>query len=251
MTPFCISITGADDDVSIEELIALSRAYPFVEWGILLFPGKEGTPHNPTAEWRRRLTLQCRKHNMRCAVHLCGDDTFQALLSHRHENAFFRELQQFDRVQVNINGRERTFGTTEVVDVYRSLWAFDLPLILQCHAGSIDAVGQFLSGLAQTSTHLLQRVSVLFDTSCGRGKALEAWPSPIRVGDTPIDTGWAGGISAENIDSVLDAAEVAMRSGTIKARRYWLDMQSGVRTGTRFDPGKVERVLSTVAKRLR
>jgi hypothetical protein len=33
--PFCVSITGADNNVRIEDLIALGQAYSFVEWGMI------------------------------------------------------------------------------------------------------------------------------------------------------------------------------------------------------------------------
>jgi phosphoribosylanthranilate isomerase len=92
---------------------------------------------------------------------------------------------------------------------------------------------------------------VLFDASCGRGKSPQAWATPFCCGDIAIDTGYAGGISPENIESVLDAAAIAVRGSRIKTHRYWIDMQSGVRTGKQFDLRKVERVLKIVARRFR
>ena len=49
-----VSLTGADDHVAPEALAALSAQYPFVEWAILYFPEKDGTPRNPSAPWREK-----------------------------------------------------------------------------------------------------------------------------------------------------------------------------------------------------
>jgi hypothetical protein len=50
--------------------------------------------------------------------------------------------------------------------------------------------------------------------------------------------------------SVLDAVAAAVRKSRHYPHRYWLDMQSGVRTAGRFDLDKVECVLRAVARRL-
>jgi hypothetical protein len=248
--PFCVSITGADDNVRIEDLIALGQAYSFVEWGILHFPEKEGTPHNPALEWRSECAAQCRRHRVRTALHLCASQTFRMLLARQEEPSFFYELRQYARVQANLNGRERTFSHSELVDIYRSLLEHDVPLILQYHEGSARAINRLLAALATTSISLPQRVSVLFDASCGKGKSPHAWEKPYSVGDIAIDTGYAGGISPENIWSVLDAVEQAVSGGGTAPHRYWIDMQSGVRTQGQFDIDKVERVLSVIFSRL-
>ncbi|CAB3701873.1 hypothetical protein [Trinickia soli] len=248
--PFCVSITGADDNVRIEDLIALGRIYPFVEWGILHFPEKEGTPHNPTFEWRSECAARCRQHRVRSALHLCISQTFRMLLARQEEISFFYELRQYGRVQANLNGRERAFSHSELIDIYQSLLAHDVPLILQYHEGSAYAIDSLLAALATTSISPPQRVSVLFDASCGKGKSPHAWEKPYSVGNIAIDTGYAGGVSPENIGPVLDAVAQAVSGSRTVPHRYWIDMQSGVRTQGRFDIGKVERVLRVVASRL-
>jgi hypothetical protein len=248
--PFCITISGADDAVCIGDLLALSRAYPFVEWGILYCMGTEGTAHNPSAEWRRKFAAVCRKYRLRSALHLWGDATFRMLLQRRADAAFVTQMQRYDRVQVNINGRVRSFNREEVIDVYRVLAAYGVKLILQRHDGSADAIDRFLSMSLTKATSLPLVVSVLFDASCGKGVSPREWPAPITVGEIEIDTGYAGGISPRNIESVLDATAIAVRESGHRPHRYWLDMQSGVRTAGQFDLEKVERILSIVARRL-
>jgi hypothetical protein len=42
-----VTITGADDSTSIDEMLALSRRFPFVEWGILVSKRHEGSYRFP------------------------------------------------------------------------------------------------------------------------------------------------------------------------------------------------------------
>lgn len=247
--PFCVSITGADDAVRVDDLVALSHAYPFVEWALLYLPEKAGKPRNPTSDWRWEFAAARKAHGLRTALHLCCNETFWTLLMHREGMGFIHELQQYDRVQVNINARENVFTAREVVTVYETLWAYQKSLILQRHNGSAKAIDWFLASLPKSWLAMPERVSVLLDASRGMGLVPESWAAPATVDGTPLDTGYAGGISPENIEAVLDATEAAVREHGKPGARYWLDMESGVRTANQFDLAKVERVLEAVARR--
>lgn len=259
--PFCVSITGADDEVSPADLVALSRIYPFVEWGILHLPAKEGKPRYPTAEWRWNLARARMQHGFTTALHLCSEDVFWTLLQHLEGPGFLDELAQFNRVQLNINARSLVFKTADVVSIYEALRWHDVPLILQRHPGTQKAIDRFLTELAKnpTDSHALVPVStkaietgdvsVLLDMSGGKGVSPEEWEPPLSLCCLPVDTGYAGGISPDNIEQVLDATEKAVRGGEKPLARYWIDMESGVRTDNKFDLTKVERVLQAVASR--
>ena len=49
------TITGADDLVDPDDLVVLSREYPFVEWAILISASRAGTPRYPSSAWLERL----------------------------------------------------------------------------------------------------------------------------------------------------------------------------------------------------
>lgn len=253
--PFCVSITGADDAVRIDDLVALSQKYPFVEWAVLLFPAKEGKPRNPTREWRLKLAQARQTHGLKTAVHLCGEDTFWMLLTTTYDRYLpfiHDELRAHDRVQVNINARGTAFTTNEVLAVYQTLACHGARLILQQHDGTTKAIDTYLASM---SLGALARdahagdVSVLLDASKGKGIAPEAWNAPVIFDGQPLHTGYAGGISPENIEAVLDATEKTVLEHGQPGTRYWLDMETGVRTDNQFDLEKVERVLSAVARR--
>jgi len=253
--PFCVSITGADDAVRIEQLVALSREFPFVEWGILHYPTKEGKPRNPTEAWRAQLAKARRDHDLKTALHLCDENTFWMLLMtmfQKHIPFIHNDLREYDRVQVNINARGKAFTRKEVVDVYTTLACHGARLILQQHDGTAAAIETYLSSMSlgslARSAHAGD-ISVLLDASRGKGIAPDTWRPPLVRFGQALHTGYAGGISPANIEAVLDATEAAVREHGQPGARYWLDMETGVRTDNQFDLKKVEQVLCAVARR--
>jgi phosphoribosylanthranilate isomerase len=264
--PFLVSITGADDAVDPRRLVELSEEYPFVEWGILHLPHKEGTPRNPTSGWRWKLA-QARNARaggqpaVRTALHLCSDDVFSAILAGTESPTLLAELAQYDRVQLNINARRMTFEPSEIVKLYEALRWLGIPIIMQAHEGTEAGIRRFVSQVARTqvdSPWLLRLslaaidkgdIAILLDNSKGKGVAPEGWRAPVSQAGHPLHTGYAGGISPDNIEAVLDATQRAVENSGNAAHPYWLDMESGVRTGNRFDLGKVVRVLKAVAER--
>ena len=58
-----LGFCGADDSVDPHLLLLISKAYPFVEWGVLFRPDKVGTPRYASDEWVERLSLAARSSN--------------------------------------------------------------------------------------------------------------------------------------------------------------------------------------------
>lgn len=46
-----LGFCGVDDSVSATHLRLISKAFPWVEWGILFRADKEGSPRYPTWKW--------------------------------------------------------------------------------------------------------------------------------------------------------------------------------------------------------
>lgn len=253
--PFCVSITGADDAVCVEDLVAFSREFPFVEWAILHYPRKEGKPRNPTAAWRAKLAKARRDHGLKTALHLCDDDTFWMLLNTTYQKQLpfiHNDLLGHDRVQVNINARGKGFTSDEVLGVYTTLACHGARLILQQHEGTATAIEKYLSSMSLGSlarAAFAGDIAVLLDSSRGKGVTPDAWAPPLVCSGQSLHTGYAGGISPDNIESVLHATEAVVRERGTPGARYWLDMETGVRTGNQFDLQKVQHVLSAVARR--
>lgn len=224
-----VTITGADDRVDIRDLVKLSEAFPRVEWAILVASvDRFGTPRYPSLEWISRFR---ETPGLRRAMHVCGAASrdFQLGQWDQGETAFAR---------CQINGWNRKRGA--LVGTPR-----DFELIIQCQ--SVDDLGD-----AILDAIVLDRASVLFDVSGGRGirPGSDVIETAVRIvretkerlsfskdWNKPLRVGFAGGIGPTNVEEVIR---------TLGPGDYWLDMESGVRTDDRLDLKKVRDVLQTV-----
>ncbi len=204
MRPKFITFTGLDDATDQKRVVALSRRYP-IEWGILL--GREsGIPRFPSAGTID--ALRCLP--IRRALHLCGPRAKEA----REGLASVKlACEGFSRIQVN--GPDCDLDEMEAVAK-----ALDRVVIVQWRGEEFPA----------------HRMSLryLFDRSAGQGKPPTLWPRlPRNIVGTPL-CGYAGGIGPGNVRLVVDLIDA---DGP-----YWLDVESGVRTGDVFDLDKCEAV---------
>lgn len=225
-----ISLTGADDKVSLAALAKLSAQYPFVEWALLYVPHNEGAPRNPSRAWRQAFfRAQLRGYS---AVHLCGRQAFEELLM----GTLPAEILLADRLQLNINARKQDFTDAEVLAVFRKSLDLGPDIILQYHEGTATVIREFLRELPSS---VLRRVHILMDESKGTGKVLSAASPPPRL--EQMYCGFAGGLAPDNMDWALSLMEQG-------AKLYWADMESGIRTDNEFDINKARRVLEAGAR---
>lgn len=234
-----VSLTGADDRVTLESLAALSTQYPFVEWAILYFPEKEGTSRNPSGVWREKFLAMKLPYT---AAHLCGTQVFRELLDPEMAPSLIADLSRYRRIQLNINARRPEFTDEEVLAIYRTLHQAGMRLILQHHAASDQVIEQFLREVADNDVEALKRVDVLFDASKGTGQRPDSWPAPHRFN---LFCGYAGGLGPDVLDAELPKIKAAvMQSQSRRDLPYWIDMESGIRTDNAFDLDKAAQVLA-------
>ena len=100
-----LGFCGVDDSVDPRRLVAISQKNPFVEWGVLFHPGREGTPRYASRPWVDRLLAARRAAPaaaaVRLAAHVCGPALNQVLGG---DVTFVKQLaaQGFGRVQVRL-----------------------------------------------------------------------------------------------------------------------------------------------------
>ncbi len=194
-----VTITGADDKVDPQALVALSQEYPYVEWGILYSEKRVGRSRYPSDAWRARLGEV--SAGMHLSLHLCGANARAALAGHRGE---VNALPAAQRVQ--LNGYSPWGGN--LVRHPRVEWI----LQVRSEAGLQEAADEAKCG------SLLGGASLLFDPSGGRGIEAFRWPSsPMGVA-----MGYAGGIKPSNVEQVLKDIGPLQED-------FWIDMESGVR----------------------
>lgn len=211
VTPPCyVTFTGIDRADLVPGMLALAARYP-IEWGILIDAAQEGAPLFPDAG--TRLALQSAP--LRLSAHICG--------AAAHDIAEGRDpgldLAGFARIQVN-HGRA---GSSDVQVRRCAEFAArtGVRAALQCQ-------GDFPADA---------RVDWLYDVSFGTGMRPGAWPAIDR--QLPL-CGYSGGLGPDTVGAALARFPIA------EGAAYWLDMESGVRTGTRFDLAKCEAVCRIV-----
>lgn len=221
-----VSLTGADNAVSIEELCLLTQQYRRVEWALLYVPHAEGRPRNPTRTWRE--TFFNAKLPGYSAVHLCGRRAFEELLA----GELPEELLKTNRLQLNINARQRDFTDDEVRAVFDKALHLGPDVILQYHADSAPLIEE---AVANCPAELRSRLHVLMDASRGTGVEPVSWGAPSSLAQ--VFCGYAGGLGPDNV------VRVATQLNALNLP-YWLDMESGIRTDNQFDLTKARAVLA-------
>lgn len=231
----CVTMTGADDRTDPDRLLELSSKYPFVEWGVLI--GSHTGPRFPSVAWIHRLVevREQRVSNMRLSLHVCGKFLREIARDGKSSLGEYLgpQLAAFNRVQLNWHGEQQAPNVGRNVFAafcHLGLSGWDPQLIFQ-----LDGVNDEF----WRACELRFSVSGLFDRSHGAGVAPGEWPE----GSVEIPCGWAGGLGPDNLAEEIPRIDAKAR----KTRRYWIDMETKVRTNEEFDLVKVATCLEIAA----
>ena len=223
-----LTITGADDDTNLEDMMEISWYHRFVEWGILF--GKDeklGTPRYPSMKWITELLTDVEEEwgEIQIAAHLCHPWP-QRLANNQLTWKEIALLDQFNRIQINKSYQNT--NRDEILNLFRASSNTLKPIIFQ-NNGTLPVellIGNIISPF------------VLFDCSGGKGIEIRKYPDPIVEGAM---CGYAGGIGPDNIEKVIK--EINEKYPKLN---FWLDMETNVRTDEKLDFAKVEQVLEIV-----
>lgn len=203
MKPLFITFTGLDERTDFARVQELSSAYS-IEWGVLFSQSRQGQePRYPDSDTITKI----RDVPVLKAAHLCGE--------------YARMVQRGEVLNLDLSGYSRAQINT--------------------HDPDFAAIEQFgktcaVQTIAQHRTLIFPdsgEVQLLFDRSGGKGESPKEWPqNPGRM------VGYAGGISPETIDDVLN--------GIDRRGYFWLDMESGIRTDDWLDLDKCEAICKKV-----
>lgn len=224
-----VSLTGAEDSVEPGRLFDLSASYPEVEWALLATLEHEGSGRNPSQAWREFFLDGAQQVGARTALHLCGKDAFERVLS----EPCWHELARYGRVQANLNSRSETFDKAQAMRIWDKIANTAKVLIIQLHERSESWAMEFLSGAGRGAC-----VEVLFDESKGRGVSPEAWRDSLPG----VACGYAGGLGPQNVGEQLP---LIMRAAHEPG--CWIDMETNIRTGNFLDVDKCRSVLERAA----
>ena len=244
-----VTLTGADDSVSVNDLIRLSSEFPFVEWGILVHQATASVstsswaPRWPSLSWLMGLQSQSGHiHRMQLSLHLCGHWVRELLVGRNHIPASF--FDEFQRVQLNFHAENTP---CETVAFHQALRPNRLRVVRSFSRLTTTAAtntwrhcGTRLTGGGHIDT------VPLFDVSGGAGVVPHEWPKPSYMANDSdyVYHGYAGGLGPDNVLSELH--RIAAAAGDC---RIWIDMETKIRSklDSVFDLEKCRSVLEQVA----
>ena len=225
---FQLSITGADNSVSVQKLQQLTKQFSNVEFAILYFPEKDNQPRNPGISWRNEFFSSISKKNT--ALHLCGKTVFEQILETSfYQSPLFKELQKAQRIQLNINARFDLFEHETIHKIYQKLLEHNFSIILQYNQRSKNWILPFLKNQNKDSS-----IHILLDSSLGKGVFTGIFEIPQELLEYSYPIGFAGGLNPENIQQAYTETQ------KLQLPRYWLDLESGARSHNQFDLEKVQ-----------
>lgn len=232
-----ITITGADDKSNITEMTELSAAYPFLEWGILVMPGRGGTPLWPSDEWQRRLVAAAGQHRLQLACHLCGGWVQELLVGKWEPES--PVIEACSRVQINTHAVPHDVTLDGIDLAARLSEELGLQWIVQMDGVNETLLPQLMMPWIFTAGAIPP--AALFDLSHGGGVTPESWPAPIPE----AYCGYAGGLGPDNTGKELERITSGRDAAGVGAQPFWIDMERRVRTDDRqrLDMDKVRRVL--------
>lgn len=251
-----VTVTGIDDNTDLNHAVALAKAYPFVEYGILV--SSATLTHSIVERYPRlrqvhKIVETFNENKVNYSIHLCGrftrafmnDTNFGELRKIPTENA--------NRIQINYSAKNDNFASKYNHDLARELALNDFlfrmlelqrygdvqhKFILQYNNSNRQFIDEFLE-IASKYSFSKKMIMILRDSSGGRGRVQNNY-NPLGYRETlGYSCGFSGGISPENIKEVIPR---------VKNNYDWIDMENGVRTGNWFDLRKVEEVLIEAKK---
>lgn len=235
-----VTVTGASDDTSFEDMLKIQEEFPFVEWGILLSRRQAGiTKRFPSFEWINKLHIliqNCIKYRfpkpLKLSGHLCGEFVNEILTKNigneMIENLIYSDM--FDRIQIN------THGEKYVVDIEKLECTVKFAPHVQFIA-QYDNINSYIHNLNNLGYN---NIAALYDLSHGAGVLPESWDKPLEG----IYTGYAGGLSPENLEEQLQKIEEQVNEP------IWIDAETWLRTNDRFDLDKVRQFLKIAESRV-
>lgn len=222
-----VTFTGVDDRTSLDILKLLDDKN--IEWGVLVSGNNtnKGTATRfPSFETIDRI-LNLGLNNVSC--HICGNFARHYVktgdFSQIRDFLTQERVEKFSRFQLNIRGYDRykTFIIEE-----------DIHIIIQ--VSDLKSYQYFY----QMQKLNPNKVEALIDYSGGKGKL--GCFNYVSNGNETL--GYAGGINANNVTYISGYIEGRMEHNV----KYWIDMESSVRTDDWFDLNKVSEVLSEIKR---
>jgi len=232
-----VTVTGASDDTSLEDMVKIQKEYPYVEWGILLSRTQAGRSWRfPSFTWINRLLISPLTQELKLSCHLCGSLVNEILLGIINDDLKkLLDSSIFDSVQINTHGVKHKWDA-ELFNKNVLLAYPHIQFIFQN-----DEVNSEL--ITKTKAAGIWNISALYDLSHGAGVLPDKWDDPLDG----IYTGYAGGLSPDNLESQLEKLDEVVEDKIV-----WIDAETHLRSNgdVNFDLDKVVKFLEIAKSRI-
>lgn len=236
-----VTVTGADDTIKPEELVAIQKRFPFAEFGILMHESSTygtGLSRFPSASWLQKLCDVACRTPLNLSGHLCGHWVRQAFLGNwpdfgKIDNRF---QKRFGRWQLNTHAEPVDFSPVHFDSVLWPINTMGQKVIFQ-----LDGVNDEKAETMLARGH--KNLMGLFDLSHGAGRLPSSWPIPL---DGMI-CGYAGGLSPDNVAEQLCGIQKAVKDlRRMEFLASWIDAETKLRNDKDvFDLEKVVKFLES------
>lgn len=211
-----VTITGADNNTNPQELVNLSRRFPFVEWGILFSKSRTNTARYPHPYYGYMLKVLAEQQgiDIPLSAHICGEWTrefFSGNFSFQNNFLPLHPEDTFDRIQLNFNASKYDYDLAKVLEIIDENHYFKF--IFQHNNSNLKLCNQVEGKF--------ENIHFLYDSSGGRGTGRSEWPLPIKN----HYTGYAGGLNPSNLIDQFTLIDQVTGPNNI----IWIDVETGVR----------------------
>lgn len=223
-----VTFTGADDTVSPEALIDISKSWPHVEWGILI--GSQHGHRFPSENWITRLLLAA-PQGMNLSLHICGKHLRD--IAAGKGIALYPKMTKIARCQLNWHAEKQGDIANSIYRAFKEMEsAWNPEVIFQ-----LDGVNDTLA--CESASKFEKRIAGLFDLSHGAGVLPKEWPACTDL-SAAYPVGYAGGLGPDNLREQLSLIH------SVAAGDYWIDMETKLYNGLQFSLEKCVDVLKIV-----
>lgn len=241
MLPTKVSFVGVDVKTDLKALYAMQDAdlvdptkEPYIEWGVLVSPSRMGKQNRyPDLQFAIDFACDAMSHDR--SVHLCGAAVDDYLFRPDSEIGFFGAHAP---ARIQLNFAMDKYNQDELTDILiNRILVEKHDLILQYNKSKKKFMDQLMQKIASVAQGQPTTLSVLYDGSGGFGRVIEKFDPP----QNGFYTGYAGGLKPENVESIVQG--ISKVAGNTP---YYIDMESGIRTGDWLDLEKCKSIMKTL-----
>lgn len=231
-----VSFVGVDEKTDFAELEKVSNSVAglgFIEWSVLFSDSKSvgNYARYPSYNFCKEFLKKSADTNyVHSSLHLCGSVIERYL---NKEKDVIDLCQDAQRIQLNLNIKEYP----NHVELTERLWSvvkqFGHSIILQQNKTKEKFMKVFFE-----QEFFPVPISVLHDGSGGFGRVI----SNVSPPDDKYYTGYAGGINPGNVAEIVKMIDAVNTNN----KRYYIDMESGVRVDNVFSLEKCKEVINNL-----